>query len=174
MKPVRHGLRLRMLGRYLILVTGGNFLWEIFQLPGFADWRFGSWGWLIFIVLIGTAGDVLIAAISLVLAMVCFGGEQWPQDKGSYWRVAAAACVFGVIYTTYSEWRHAVVLHAWTYSGFMPVLPVLGVGLFPILQWVLIPAAVFYYLRSSFATLKRANPDDSKSLTRTTAEHERG
>jgi hypothetical protein len=141
---------LATLRRYLIFVLAVNFIWEILQLPAFADWREGDWRWIIFIVAIGTAGDVLIAATSLILGLVVFGDEQWPEQNASYWRVATAASVFGLSYTTYSEWRHAVVLRHWTYSALMPVVPWLGVGVFPLLQWILISPAAFYYARAGF------------------------
>lgn len=140
------------LRRYLVFVAGGNFVWEILQLPGFADWRQGSWRWLAFIVAIGTAGDVLIAATSLVLGLTVLGDEEWPERSASYWRVAIAACAFGLVYTAYSEWRHAVVLRHWTYSALMPVVPGLGMGVFPLLQWILIPAVAFYCARKFPAT----------------------
>ncbi|MGH7779390.1 MAG: hypothetical protein ACREQR_06155 [Candidatus Binataceae bacterium] len=143
-------LWLATLRRYLFFVLDANFVWEILQLPTFADWREGGWRWLTFIVAIGTAGDVAIAATSLVFGLVVFGDERWPAMDASYWRVAVAASVFGLGYTTYSEWRHAVVLRDWTYSALMPVVPGLGVGVFPLLQWILIPAAAFYYARAGF------------------------
>jgi len=141
---------LATLRRYLIFVLAVNFVWEILQLPTFTDWGEGGWRWLTFIVAIGTAGDIAIAATSLVFGLVVFGDERWPAVDASYWRVAIAAGVFGLSYTTYSEWRHAVVLREWTYSVLMPVVPGLGVGVFPLLQWVLIPAAAFYYARPGF------------------------
>ncbi|MGH7986563.1 MAG: hypothetical protein ACREQX_09810 [Candidatus Binataceae bacterium] len=157
---------LGVLRRYLLLVAAASFLWEICQLPGFADWRNGSWGWLAFIAIIGTVGDVLIAATALALALVCFGDDRWPERRSSYWRVAAMAWVLGLVYTAHSEWRNAVVLHTWTYSSLMPVLPVLGIGLFPLLQWILIPAAIFYYMRLKIPRVKRAHPANSKALNR--------
>jgi hypothetical protein len=142
-------LWLAALRRYLLMVVAGNLVWEILQLPGFADWREGGWSWLAFIVAIGTAGDLLIATTSLVLGLIVFGDEQWPAGRTSYWRVAMAAGAFGVVYTTYSEWRHAVVLRHWTYSALMPVVPGLGVGVFPLLQWIVIPGTAFYLVQAS-------------------------
>jgi len=66
--------------------------------------------------------------------------------RSSYWRVAVLATPAGIAYTTYSEWRHALVLHHWTYS---PVMPGLGVGLLPLLQWMLMPPlALFCAIRT--------------------------
>jgi hypothetical protein len=93
---------------------------------------------------LGTLGDILIAATSLVLVLVVVGDASWPSARSSYWRVAALATLAGIVYTTYSEWRHAVVLHHWTYSALMPLVPGLGVGLFPLLQWIVIPPVAFF------------------------------
>jgi len=46
----------------------------------------------------------------------------------------------GVAYTGFSEWQNATVRQSWSYSHLMPVIPPLGVGLSPMLQWVVIPS----------------------------------
>jgi hypothetical protein len=136
-------LWLRALRRYLLFIALCNLLWELVQMPGYADWHEASWKWIAFIALMGTLGDILIAATSLVLVLVIIGDESWPAPRSSYWRVAMLAIVGGVVYTTYSEWRHAVVLHHWRYSVRMPLVPIVGVGLFPLLQWIVIPPLAF-------------------------------
>jgi hypothetical protein len=40
-----------------------------------------------------------------------------------------------------------LVLHHWTYSALMPVVPKLGMGLFPLLQWMLILLLGFFYTK---------------------------
>jgi hypothetical protein len=130
---------LQVLRRDLLFIAIGNILWEFTQLPGFTDWSEAGWSWIVFIAVLGTAGDILIAATCLVLVLVAIGDKSWPLGRFSYWRVAALATLAGIAYTTYSEWRHAVVLHHWTYSAVMHVVPGLGVGLLPLLQWMLIP-----------------------------------
>src|ERR1019366_7189109 len=117
---------LEVVRRYLLFIAIGNILWEFVQLPGFADWSEAGWSWVVFIAVLGTAGDVLIAATCLVLVLVAIGDQTWPLRRSSYWRVAALATLAGIAYTTYSEWRHAVVLHHWTYSALMPMVPMLG------------------------------------------------
>jgi hypothetical protein len=47
---------------------------------------------------------------------------------------------FGLVYTGYSEWLNATVRQSWTYSDLMPVIPWLGLGLSPMLQWLVIPS----------------------------------
>ena len=149
------GAWLRVFRCYLLFIALGNMLWELIQLPGFEDWSEASWKWLAFIAVMGTLGDILIAATSLVLVLVIIGDESWPAQRSSYWRVDAHTTLAGVAYTTYSEWRHAVVLHHWRYSARMPLVPIVGVGLFPLLQWMLIPPLAFL---CASLTLSRVTP----------------
>ena len=148
----RSPLWLATLRRYLAFVAAGNFVWEILQLPGFADWRQGSWRWLAFIVAIGTVGDVLIAATCLVLGLTVLGDEDWPEESASYWRVAIAACAFGFVYTPTANGVMRWCFCTGLIPRLMPVMPGLGVGVFPLLQWILIPAVAFYCARKFPAT----------------------
>jgi hypothetical protein len=61
--------------------------------------------------------------------------------------VGTATLIFGICYTVFSEWLNVVVRAAWAYSGLMPVIPLLGmdVGLSPLLQWIVLPLAAFWF-----------------------------
>ena len=50
-----------------------------------------------------------------------------------------AAIMIGITYTVFSEWLNVEVRRSWSYSPAMPVLPWLGAGLSPILQWLVVP-----------------------------------
>ena len=126
------------LRRYVAFVAAANLLWEIAQLPLYTIWEQGTASEIAFAVLHCTGGDVLIALVCLVAALTLFGRASWPaQHAGS---VATAAVVLGVAYTVYSEWWNVVVRGSWTYSNLMPVIPLVGTGLSPLLQWLVIPA----------------------------------
>jgi hypothetical protein len=45
----------------------------------------------------------------------------------------------GLAYTIFSEWLNVSVVKSWTYSDLMPLIPPLGTGLTPILQWIIVP-----------------------------------
>jgi hypothetical protein len=53
--------------------------------------------------------------------------------------VALTATVIGIGYTIYSEWLNTVVRESWSYAAAMPRLPVLGTGLTPVAQWLVLP-----------------------------------
>jgi hypothetical protein len=92
-------------------------------------------------------GDILIAMSALTLALITAGDEGWPAVR--FPQVAAATLVFGVSYTVFSEWLNVVVRASWAYSDWMPVIPIAGlsIGLSPLLQWIVVPAAAFAITR---------------------------
>ena len=94
----------------------------------------------------------MIAAVSLGLAIV-IAGRSWPSHGHA--RVAAAALCFGVAYTVFSEWLNVTVRASWTYASAMPRVPPLGIGLFPLLQWIVVPVVAFAWARPRFGQIGR-------------------
>ena len=127
--------------RYLVVAAGANLLWETAQVPLYTIWRTGSPREIAFAVVHCTAGDALIAAASLLLALFLVGGAAWPRTRGL--PVITAAVILGVAYTGFSEWLNVSVRGSWTYAAMMPVVPPLGTGLSPLLQWIVIPPLAY-------------------------------
>jgi len=44
----------------------------------------------------------------------------------------------------FSEWLNTAVRASWAYAPSMPIVPLLGVGLAPFLQWLLLPPLVAF------------------------------
>ncbi|MBZ0147806.1 MAG: hypothetical protein K8F62_09750 [Pseudorhodoplanes sp.] len=132
---------LRGLRIYLAVILTGNLVWEVLHLPLYTIWQTGSLREQAFAVLHCTLGDLLIATTSLVLALLLAGDAAWPVRRA--WPVAALTILFGVSYTIYSEWLNVSVRAAWAYSEWMPVIAIgkLHIGLSPLLQWIVLPAA---------------------------------
>jgi hypothetical protein len=128
---------LRVLGWYGGLVALANLAWEVAQLPFYTIWRDGTPGAISFAVLHCTAGDVLIAMASLAIALLVTGRPRWPATGAV--RVGLVATALGAAYTVFSEWLNVSVRGSWAYAPGMPVLPPLGTGLFPLLQWLVLP-----------------------------------
>lgn len=139
------GRWLGVLRRYLTAMAALNLAWEAAHLPLYTLWREGTFGEIAFAVVHCTGGDVLIATASLILALLLLAERTWP-DRG-FPRVAAATVAFGVGYTVFSEWLNAEVRGSWAYTDRMPVVPVLGTGLSPLAQWLVVPAAAFWWAR---------------------------
>lgn len=134
---------LRILAAWFLFSLGLHLLWEIAQLPLYTLWREAGPGAIAWAVIHCTAGDGMIAAATYLLAGAWAGGPRWPwRALGRGLPVLLAS---GIAYTAFSEWRNVQVLGAWAYAEAMPT--VLGIGLAPLLQWVVVPALALAGLR---------------------------
>ncbi len=143
MNTERHwlgGLRI-----YLGFTIAFHLIWEAVQLPLYTIWRTGTRREIAFALFHCTAGDFMIVTLSLVLALICFGGPAWPREW--FTPVMLATLATGIGYTVYSEYLNTVVRKAWTYSELMPTLPPFGTGLSPLLQWIVVPIIGFAVMR---------------------------
>ena len=125
------------LRRYLGVSVVAHLIWEVLQLPLYTVWTTGTLAQQAFAVIHCTLGDAMIAGLSLLVALALFARATWPNT--GVVRVFAVCLVIGVAYTVYSEWLNVSVRRSWAYSDLMPVVPVLGTGLAPLLQWLVVP-----------------------------------
>ena len=122
--------------RYLGFAAPLHFGWESAQLPLYTIWRDGSAKQIAFALLHCTAGDVLITAVALALAAGLAELVGWRLFGV---RMAVAAIGLGLAYTVFSEWLNVSVRRSWADTEMMPLLPPLGTGLAPFLQWIVVP-----------------------------------
>ena len=153
-EPARAGAWLGVLRRYLLAVAGANLAWEFAHLPLYTIWTEGRAGEIVFAAVHCAAGDLLIATTALVLALFAFGRPDWPAR--GFVAVAAAAILIGLGYTIFSEWWNTEVSRSWAYAERMPVLPLLGTGLSPLAQWIVIPVTAFWWV------WRRAHPPSAQ------------
>ncbi len=109
---------------------------------------------IMFAVVHCAGGDLLISTFSLVAALLMFGDRAWPRER--FIPVMIVTLFMGLSYTVYSEWMNTVVRQTWTYSHLMPKVPILGTGLSPFLQWIIVPALGFTVI-SHLLLRSRAN-----------------
>ena len=131
---------------YLPIMLAGNLIWEVAQLPLYTIW-IAPLREQAFAVVHCTLGDLLIALSALMLALIMVGNRDWPRQR--FWRVTGVAVLLGLGYTAYSEWLNVAVRASWAYSEHMPVIALsgFGLGLSPLLQWVVVPAAAMAMTR---------------------------
>ncbi len=146
----RGGAWLAMLRGYLVWTVAAHLGWEIMQLPLYTIWAEETPGYIAYAVAHCTAGDVLIAGATLALALVLTGRGAWPAER--FWPVAMLATVLAVAATIYIEWLNTSVRLAWAYTDAMPVVPVLGTGLTPLAQWLVLPPLGLWLCRSRLLT----------------------
>ena len=125
---------------YIGLATAGHFVWEAAQLPLYTLWHTGTPREILSALFHCTGGDILITAVTLALAGTLARHFHWPSFG---WRMVLTAIVLGAAYTVFSEWLNIEIRRNWSYTAAMPVLPLLGTGLTPLLQWVVVPGLAF-------------------------------
>ncbi len=136
-----------LLGRALLwagLSLALNLVWEVAQLPLYTIARDPSVARIAYAVLHCTLGDAIIAAAGFILAGLVFQDADWPSSRP--WSGGAVATIFGLAYTAYSEWYNVYQAGGWAYSASMPLI--FGIGLGPLLQWLVVPVATLLIVRA--------------------------
>ena len=139
----RDGRKLKSIFQFLAALAGLNLVWEIGQLPFYTLWSNGNWQEIGYAVAHCTAGDVFIALAATILA-VAFTNWRWPLPGRKNVIFLGIFVAFGVAYTVFSEWLNIAIRKSWSYSDLMPIVPPLGTGVAPLLQWIVLPMLAFW------------------------------
>jgi len=140
---------------YLPRLTIINLAWEIAQLPLYTLWENPHLEQIAFAVAHCTAGDLLIASLALLSALILVRApsrREWSEKQ-----IVAVMVSLAMAYTVFSE-QNNLALGNWTYAAAMPLVPGLEVGLAPLLQWLLVPLAAWRWAN-------RRSPSDQRKLT---------
>lgn len=122
-----------------------HFVWEMLQVPWFTGMLEASHGAVVWLCIRATGGDVLILLVSFWLASMVRGHRRWLLEGD--WQPAAVVVVTGIAVTVAFEWLATGPLERWEYADSMPVVPLLGIGLAPLLQWLLLPPLILWLAR---------------------------
>lgn len=120
-----------------------HFTWEMLQAPAFTNFAASTWEG-IERCLSASLGDVAIAAGAYIVTASGFQRPAWPVHPGGWMLPAATWIGLGVIATVSFEWW-ALARGRWSYAPAMPV--VMGIGLLPLLQWLIVPALTLLIVR---------------------------
>jgi len=123
----------------------GNLVWEFAQLPLYTIWHEGTEREIVFAAVHCTGGDVVIANMALVGTLAIGGGSLWPHAR--FPTVAALAVFGGLGYTVFSEWLNTEIRGSWAYTSWMPTLPMIGSGVAPLAQWMIVPPLALWWAR---------------------------
>lgn len=135
-----------------------NLPWEFLQVPFFSGMSDGHHWTNVKICFRATLGDVLITLISYWVVALLFMRRHWLSNPAG--GELALFIGLGVIATVVIE-RLALAgtwVGGWAYSERMYVIPVLKVGLAPLLQWLLLPPLVVWFSRRQIAAHAGAGP----------------
>ena len=121
-----------------------NFSWEVvhtyFYTLKDSDFNTMLYGWLHC-----TWGDVMITLGSFWLVSLMGWNRRWFLNLNR--RNFVGFIMIGVVYTLFSELANVEVFRSWGYNELMPVIPLVRVGLTPVLQWMVIPSVTILLLR---------------------------
>ncbi len=125
------------LPEYQLLVPGFglSLVWEVLQSPCYTDTFTSPWITVVLNRLHCAGGDagILLAAFWIVALR---WGRFWIRLP--HWASYMTFLALGVGYTAGSEYVNVFVRQSWAYSRWMPT--VAGIGLVPLLQWVVVPS----------------------------------
>lgn len=122
-----------------------NFVWEYIQAPTYAGMiEMNHWDG-IKLCTSATFGDVGFALTAFWITSLASRSRQWIFEPKA-WQLLLFLGV-GIGLTIGFEFYYTTISLRWTYSELMPLVPPFGTGLSPLLQWVVVPLLVLWFVR---------------------------
>ena len=153
----------RMAGRTVSAVTDApefnvvafalllNFAWEILQAPLYAGMANMPHAQVTKACLRATVGDGVIMLLAYSVVAVAARSRRWIVAAEG-WQLALFIAI-GVSITGAIEWlaTRGYWIGHWSYLPAMPLVPGTGIGLAPLLQWVVLPLLTVWFVRRQLA-----------------------
>ena len=124
------------------LAVALNYVWELAQTPFYAGVTLPDALWHCFIASLGDGILVLVIFAAVAYAMRAADWFIRPTSR-SYLTMAIAGLALAVVV----EWWGLHVAGRWRYSALMPIIPLVEVGVVPILQMLVLPPLIFSIAR---------------------------
>ena len=119
---------------------GLNWIWEVGQMFAYSIKPEEIWQHVLFYCTLATVGDALVTIAGFGVVRIFTQNLDW-SGKGR-WKPYFLMSLFGAICAVFFE-VFAIKLGLWKYNGLMPTVPLIEVGLLPLLQLTLLmPAAL--------------------------------
>jgi len=112
-----------------------NLAWEIAQVKLYTIWTEADRLSVAWALLHCSLGDVLIALALFALVGLVLRRADWPASLP--WTGGAIVVLGAMAYTAWSEWYNVYRAGSWSYTASMPLI--FGIGLSPLLQWLILP-----------------------------------
>lgn len=124
-----------------------NFPWEVLQAPLFEGMAAAPHSAVVGACLQASLGDAVIMLLAHAGTVVVTRRRRWVLGAAPH-EVAGFVAV-GVGITAVIEWlaTQGYWAQTWAYSTAMPVIPGIEIGLSPLLQWVIVPPLVLWFVR---------------------------
>ena len=130
-------------GRLLVIALPLYFAWEMLQAPAFTGMP-GGWLAATLVCAQATLGDGVIVLGVFGLGILMFRDARWftPPRLGRYVAIVAVAVALQMAV----EWVMVHRLGRWGYDPLQPVVPLVAIGIFPVLQPVVLLPPAFWAL----------------------------
>lgn len=145
----------------LILAFPIHFTWEVLQAPLFRSMQEVSHMDGIRICFQATLGDMAILLLAFWFTALLARTRHWVAQPSR--RAIAAWLFFGLAMTIALEFYSTEVIHRWTYSASMWRLPLAGTGVAPLMQWIVLPLLLLWYLHRLLATARSSDQAERQS-----------
>lgn len=140
-----------------------NFAWEILQAPLFVGMAEMPHAQVTKACLQATFGDAVIMLFAHGVVAVAVRSRRWMlASKG--WQLPSFIAV-GVSITAAIEWlaTRGYWMAGWNYLPTMPLVPGTGIGLMPLLQWIVVPLLTVWFVKRQIPHLAPAAEDATAS-----------
>ncbi len=115
-----------------------NLAWEIAHVRLYTIWSEADRLSIAWSLLHCSVGDVMIALAMFALAGGMLRQADWPAS--SPWTGGVIIVIGAMAFTAWSEWYNVYRARSWSYAAGMPLI--FGIGLSPLMQWLILPPAI--------------------------------
>lgn len=129
-----------------------NFPWELLQIPFYAGMADAPHWEATKVCALATLGDAVILVVAYWTAALAARSRQW-FSKPRTWPTAVFISA-GLAITLVLERLATGPLDRWQYAASMPIMPFLGVGLTPLLQWLVLPPICLWFVGRQIPNLQ--------------------
>lgn len=114
-----------------------HFVWEMWQIPLYVGMsEAGHWSAVVQCTR-ATVGDGFIALMAYGIAAIATRNKLWLFQRSV--SNMSLYLISGLTITVIIEYFATTVYGRWQYSELMPMMPVVNIGISPLLQWIFIP-----------------------------------
>ena len=131
-----------------------NYPWEFLQAPFFEGMAVATHWDAVKVCTRATFGDAVIMLIAYWSVAVAASDRWWLRAPSRVQMLGFIAA--GVIITVAIEHFATQSMDpscGWRYAETMPIVPVVGIGLTPLLQWLLIPPLAIWFVRRQLKSM---------------------
>lgn len=112
-----------------------NWLWEMLQMSAFIEMEGRSWAETALPCARAAVGDV--AMTLCIYGLGALAARNWHWGLEGRWNVYLTGALLGGVFAAAYEW-YSLASDRWSYNERMSIVPVLNVGLWPLLQLMLL------------------------------------